>query len=356
MLSNTKVIRSTVLAMTGMCALVWGSPSLAQINVGLTNIGAPNAVCIAGDADGTLGVSGTQDCDTGFTAAPQIQFQSGSALIVDSGATATFNAAVGLNSGGQLFGTFTGNATINATLGFNGSSVTFATPTTFTFPSTFQGATTFNGTTNFTAGMTTTSITNSGGIGTSSLNASLNLTASVGANIHMGGNVVHGVAAGVIGTDAVNVAQLNAATSGIATDITALETTTATHTTQIAAIQTVNNTQATQITALQAADMALDVRMDAMELLAEGLDDRIGKVDDRASAGTAAAVALSGAMFLPGKTFNLTGNVGSYRGAHAAALQFGALVSDNVAINAGIGHGFNKGGKTALRAGFTIGW
>ena len=61
-------------------------------------------------------------------------------------------------------------------------------------------------------------------------------------------------------------------------------------------------------------------------------------------------------MFLPGKTFNLTGNVGSYRGAHAAALQFGALVSDNVAINAGVAHGFNRGGKTALRAGFTIGW
>jgi hypothetical protein len=61
-------------------------------------------------------------------------------------------------------------------------------------------------------------------------------------------------------------------------------------------------------------------------------------------------------MFLPGKTFNLTGNVGSYRGAHAAALQFGALVSDHVALNAGISHGFNKGGKTALRAGFTLGW
>ena len=79
-------------------------------------------------------------------------------------------------------------------------------------------------------------------------------------------------------------------------------------------------------------------------------------MDDRAAAGTAAAVALSGGMFLPGKSFNLTGNVGAYRGAVAAALQVGALVSDNAAVNAGLAHGFNKGGKTALRAGFTLGF
>ena len=160
------------------------------------------------------------------------------------------------------------------------------------------------------------------------------------------------VAAGVDTTDAVNVGQLNAVTG----NVTALQTTVDTHTTQITAIQAVNTTQATQITALQATDAAFDTRIDTLELLAEGLDDRIDRVDDRASAGTAAAVALSGAMFLPGKSFNLTGNVGSYRGAHAAALQFGALVGDNVAVNAGIAHGFNKGGKTALRAGFTVGW
>ena len=79
-------------------------------------------------------------------------------------------------------------------------------------------------------------------------------------------------------------------------------------------------------------------------------------MDDRAAAGTAAAVALSGGMFLPGKSFNLTGNVGAYRGAVAGALQIGALVSDMVAVNAGLANGFNKGGKTALRAGFTLGF
>lgn len=181
---------------------------------------------------------------------------------------------------------------------------------------------------------------NAAGVGSVALGSG---SVATGDNVVSVGSVgnerrITNVATGTADTDAVNVSQLNAVTG----DVSAMQATVATHT--------------TQITALQAADLAFDTRIDTLELVAEGLDDRIGKVDDRASAGTAAAVALSGAMFLPGKSFNLTGNVGSYRGAHAAALQFGALVSENVAINAGIGHGFNKGGKTALRAGFTIGW
>ena len=181
-------------------------------------------------------------------------------------------------------------------------------------------------------------------------------TATTATNqVHVGGRTVSGVAAGAVtavSTDAVNGSQLFATNA----NVTALQTSDTAQNTAITAIQTVNTTQATQITALQAADVGLDTRIDALEAVALGFDEDLDRIDDRASAGTAAAVALSGAMFLPGKSFNLTGNVGSYRGAHAAAIQFGALVSDNVAINAGIGHGFNKGGKTAFRAGFTFGW
>ena len=74
----------------------------------------------------------------------------------------------------------------------------------------------------------------------------------------MGNNVVHFVANGVASTDAVNLGQLNAATSGITTDVTALETLTDTHTTQISAIQTVNTTQATQISALEASQLSVE--------------------------------------------------------------------------------------------------
>jgi hypothetical protein len=34
----------------------------------------------------------------------------------------------------------------------------------------------------------------------------------------------------------------------------------------------------------------------------------------------------------------------------------GAMVSPNVAFNAGVAKGFNKGGKVGARAGFTFGW
>ena len=68
------------------------------------------------------------------------------------------------------------------------------------------------------------------------------------------------------------------------------------------------------------------------------------------------AIALSGNAFIPGKTFNLTGNVGPYRGAVAGSMQVGVMVSPNAAFNAGIATGFNKKGKVGARAGFTFGW
>ena len=45
----------------------------------------------------------------------------------------------------------------------------------------------------------------------------------------------------------------------------------------------------------------------------------------------------------------MSGNVGSYRGAYAGALNFGALVNESVALNAGVAKGFNKGGKVGAR-------
>lgn len=86
------------------------------------------------------------------------------------------------------------------------------------------------------------------------------------------------------------------------------------------------------------------------------LGDDMHRLDASARGGTAVAVALSGGTFLPDMKFNLTGNVGTYRGAYAAALQIGALVSAHVAVNAGVATGFNKNGKTAARVGFTLGW
>ena len=166
--------------------------------------------------------------------------------------------------------------------------------------------------------------------------------------VNVGGRTISGVAAGAISatsTDAINGSQLftlNQSITNTSTQITALNTTVGTHTTQIAA--------------LQAMDTALDTRIDALEALSLDFTGDLDRIDERASAGTATAIAMSGGAFLPDKTFNLTGNVGAYRGAVAGALQVGALVSENMAVNAGVAYGFNKGGKTGIRAGFTIGW
>ena len=101
---------------------------------------------------------------------------------------------------------------------------------------------------------------------------------------------------------------------------------------------------------------AINTRLDSLDASVANLGKDVKRIDRRSSAGTATAIALSGAMFLPGKKFNLTGNVGAYRGAIAGAIQIGVMVSESVAVNAGVSHGFNKGGTTGFRAGFTIGF
>jgi autotransporter adhesin len=180
--------------------------------------------------------------------------------------------------------------------------------------------------------------------------------------VNVGGRTVGGVAAGAVSavsTDAVNGSQLFATNTNVANNTTAigaLQTSDTAQNTAITSIQTINTTQATQITALQTATAGFDTRIDALEAVAFEFDEDLDRLDDRASSGTATAIALSGMTFLPGKTFNLTANVGTYRGAHAGAMQIGAMISENVAVNAGIAHGFNKRGSTGARAGFTVGW
>lgn len=79
-------------------------------------------------------------------------------------------------------------------------------------------------------------------------------------------------------------------------------------------------------------------------------------LDKRIDTSTATAVAMGGAVFLPDMHFNLTANVATYGGAQAGSLQFGALVTRHVALNAGVATAFNRGGKTTARVGMTVGW
>jgi len=226
-------------------------------------------------------------------------------------------------------------------------------------------------------GASNATFANSVAIGAGSLNTAAN-------QVQVGGRTISGVTAGAVSatsTEAVNGSQLfavsgasNANTAAIAAiqaidttqngqiaaiqvvdttqtaQISAIQVVNTTQDMQISSIQTVNVTQGNQIASLQAADTAFGSRLDT-------LDDRVDRIDRRASAGTAMAIAMGSNSFLPGKSFNISGNVGTYRGAYAGAINFGALISDSVALNAGIGSNFNKGGsKLGARAGFTIGF
>jgi autotransporter adhesin len=139
--------------------------------------------------------------------------------------------------------------------------------------------------------------------------------------VNVGNRTIAGVAAGVATTDAINVGQLNTALASVGADLTAIEN---------------------DIIDLQDTDILLG--------------DAIRRIDRRASAGTAVAIAMGGNAYLPNSRISFTGNVGYYRKAWAAALNLGALISDGAAFNAGIGYGFNRGGKLGARAGFTFGW
>jgi hypothetical protein len=127
-------------------------------------------------------------------------------------------------------------------------------------------------------------------------------------------------------------------------------------TARTAAVSTLTNNLAAEASARQAADLALGTRIDGVNARVGALETRVDSVARAASAGTAVAVALSGGAFLPDVKYNLTANVATYDGAHAVAAQFGAMVSKNFAVNAGVATSLNRGGKTAARAGFTFGW
>jgi len=113
---------------------------------------------------------------------------------------------------------------------------------------------------------------------------------------------------------------------------------------------------ANETNARVAADVRLDARIDALGGRVDEIDSRLDRMEDHVRSGTAVALAMGGAAFLSDMKFNLTANVATYGGAHAGAMQVGALINPHVAINAGVASGFNKYGKTAARAGVTFGW
>lgn len=200
---------SQFVILSSAIGLAAAAPANGQISIGL-NVGiTDNAVCVGGGDSETLGVSNTGECGPGqgFTAAPWIQIGPDTSYVFFDGSTGASEF-----TGPATFGNdvdFNGDVDFTDTVSFAGTSTTFASPTFFTFASTFQAQATFN------AAMNTSSINNSGTINSTNVNVTGSFTAAPGTTINMGGvNRIQGVAAGINPLDAVNMAQLMAATAG----------------------------------------------------------------------------------------------------------------------------------------------
>jgi hypothetical protein len=189
--------------------------------------------------------------------------------------------------------------------------------------------------------------------------------------IEMNGSRITGLANGTASTDAVNMSQLDAEANARIAGDTALGNNLAAEAAARAnadfqigqrilveenARNELATNLATEAATRAAADLSLSNQIGGLDSRIDALEGRMNQFDDKIASSTAVAVAMSGNAFLPNTRFNLTANMGTYGGAQAGALQIGAMLSDHVAVNAGVATGFNKGGKTAGRVGFTVGW
>jgi hypothetical protein len=356
--------------------LVWTTPARADIVLSpSTNGGDFEGTNVCGILGGLYFSGDSGECEVDDSVVPDtMTFESGTELKTLAGSIANFGGPVNFSSSNVQFS--------SATVAFGGGSATFNNTVSFTGPSvTFGNPVTFNGLTGFNAGVTTTNLTNTGGILTGTINASTGISASSGANVNMGNNIIHGVAAGVAATDAVNVAQLIGATSGITADISALETVTDTHTTQIANLETTTVTHTTQIATLQTdltaetatritADAALQTNIDAeaatraaadtaLQTNVAGLQTDIDTLFDlrsrdrrEARRGTAAAVAMSEAPMPSrdgGIAYSLHG--ATYRGQYALGGSLKYRINRAVALDVGLSHAGHK--DTAARVGIS---
>ena len=363
-------------------AIAVAAPAEAQIAFTPSNNPAPQGAVVCTNSSGSVFLSGDNaECDGSGAVSPDtLTFFSGSELETVTGATANFAGSVNFSSNNVQFN--------SSTVAFGGGSATFNNTVSFTGPSV-----TFDTLADFNNGVTSDTITNSGNISTNTLLASgvgagnvligSALTVQPGASVDLGNNIIHGIAAGVADTDAVNVAQLNAATSGITTDITALETTSATHTTQIVdlqtsdtaqdaaitnietvnttqatqitSLQTADTTQATQITALQATDAELDTRVDALELAAGQIDTLFDlRSRDRRDMkqGVAAAMSMAQAPMPsePGR-ISYAVNGATFRGEYAVGASLNYRLNTRAPMAFSVGASFAGNKNNGFRVG-----
>ena len=108
------------------------------------------------------------------------------------------------------------------------------------------------------------------------------------------------VTAGINDTDAVNVAQMNAAN--------------ALQDTRLSTIEALNATQNSRLTALESGASGLGGRVGALELGVAALNEDLALYNKQAIGGIAAAMAMGGAVIVPDSNVSMSFNLATYRG------------------------------------------
>ena len=343
---RTNFLRSSSLVATGLCVLGIAAPVNAQIFIEPDDAG-PFLLCAN---SGALQISDVDDnCEANTENVESLTFGSGADNVITFTNTGTANFT---NTTVQMSGlqAYSGTSTFNSTVSFVGPSVTFDTGATFQNPATFNGTTTFGGAADFNAAITTSGITNTGSIGTQNLNVDNSFTATDAtitnlvvnngititspSTINMGGNRIHGVAAGVAATDAVNVAQL----AEVAEDTFFLDAITSIHTDQIEAIQAVDATQTSQIAALEATSLSFGSDINTLFDLR-----RSDRRDMKQGVASAMAMAAAPMPSGPGRIAYAV-NGATFRGEYAVggSLTYRLNTRAPMAVNVGFSYAGNK--------------
>ena len=105
-----------------------------------------------------------------------------------------------------------------------------------------------------------------------------------------------------------------------------------------------------------AADTSIRSEITSLGSRVAGLENRVAELDERISSAAATSIALGGMTFLPDTKFNLAMAAGFYDGKEAVAASFGARISNNVAITAGIGSGLGGNSEVGGRVGVVFGF
>ncbi len=110
---------------------------------------------------------------------------------------------------------------------------------------------------------------------------------------------------------------------------------------------------AAEMSARMASDLALGGRIDDERRERIAADNMLRQ---EIASSTATAIALGGAVVLPDLDFTLSGNVSTYQGAQAVAINGSARVGSNTYVTSAVGGGLNKRGSVGARVGFVIGF